>query len=472
MTYDVVIPIYDLASRGIDRLFWQLVSLTNQRFLYRNIFIIDGSREPTQIPVSFAGVEYIHFPQLKFNKPILINIGIKNCDSKYVVISDVDSLYPPQFSERYTGILKKDPDALIVSGSYKLPEGYEYGNLNADWFNQAKKISEPFCDTSCGGVQAIKRDWLITNRGIDERYQGWGGMDGDLLKRVRLDGKSVVWIDRETDAYVLHQYHPLSDKPVMEAEDNREILEHQGRVAVNPSGWAGDGEKYGVVNGDEVIGRALLMAGYKLARIETEETYVTHNGTVIPIKDIDLGDKSVSGLDARGRYNLYKKLAGTIARHLKTGGIVDWDASVELIIPYDGMMKLSTELSGGKALILGFNKLSEYIAVIMDSVNCVEKVAERIKRTNQDNIKIGDTLSKFTANLYDCIILSDARRWAEEAGLFPAMLKPGGILVYVHWEWFDAKGRYQLPQEIRIALSGWRSESFVSGESVTRIFWK
>ena len=273
--YDIVIPIFNIEERGVDRLSRQLMSLYDDEYPWGGVLVVDGSPAPSEaakkVCDGFCGARYINFPQDIFNKSVLINIGIRESKSEYTIISDLDSLYSPRFVRHVGEVFGRNPNAFITSISFYLPEDTDYTGCTEDaWWAKYRKMTGRGIDTACGGVQAAKRSWWYRVRGFDERYVKLGAMDGDTLKRAHADGLEVVWMDRlgGQKTTLFHQWHPVikwkTDDDIGWLERNREVYYGDDTVNRNPRGWCGEG-KIGVSSKlfghDKVIDRALNIIG-------------------------------------------------------------------------------------------------------------------------------------------------------------------------------------------------------------------
>lgn len=60
------------------------------------------------------------------------------------------------------------------------------------------------------GMASFSRKFFAKSKGFDERQVGLAGMDESIMKRAKLGGYEVVWIEDKTD--IIHLWHP-SRKP-------------------------------------------------------------------------------------------------------------------------------------------------------------------------------------------------------------------------------------------------------------------
>lgn len=155
----------------------------------------------TELVSSYGFVNYISC-QTKgelWCKSRAINIALKQCDTDYVFVGDVDMMFHPEFIQRLEGFKQDD----VVTY-------FQVGFLSAKASALCKPFNEyPISFTStkeATGMSLFKTQDLLAIRGYDEYYKGWGSEDTDVHVRLKQAGNRVVFYDDQV--LLLHQWHP------------------------------------------------------------------------------------------------------------------------------------------------------------------------------------------------------------------------------------------------------------------------
>src|SRR5689334_26654 len=86
------------------------------------------------------------------------------------------------------------------------------------------------------GIHAYPRLWFEEIGGFDLTYAGWGFEDSDL----RLRAEWSIGLHRETEALLIHQWHPRSADPAQALRNDRyyqstkmarQVVRNSGRLA-------------------------------------------------------------------------------------------------------------------------------------------------------------------------------------------------------------------------------------------------
>ena len=170
------------------------------------------------------------------------NIGIRNAKADYVMTTDVDCIFAPDFIE--TVLKHVAEDRIIHCRISDLPGNYDGKLDNFFWMNKVSVLRPPF---GYGGCQAFSKKWAFKVRGFDEDYIVWGADDTDFYLRAIQDGLKSIWIEKEASFF--HQYHETENN-----EENRAYV-HANRLRLkmtemgtlpiirNDSGWGGEKPK-------------------------------------------------------------------------------------------------------------------------------------------------------------------------------------------------------------------------------------
>lgn len=143
-----------------------------------------------------------------FNKSWAFNVGVMQYDSPFVLLHDADIVVPPEYIEKslerlgeydamlpWRSIAYLDPDS-----SSRWPEG----DPNILYRHDARTVH--------GGSVLVKRDFYLAIRGMDERFESWGGEDDCLYYKLTHLGR-VIPYNAEKGFDLHHLHHPPQDDP-------------------------------------------------------------------------------------------------------------------------------------------------------------------------------------------------------------------------------------------------------------------
>lgn len=184
----------------------------------------------------------------KFERAKLNNVGIRNSTTPYILTTDVDMLFGPNFISDILNLV--DPNVFIESRTmYWKPDHINRiykGELDPFKNLDSCKIGRIKKRTSAGGCQCSHMDQWTKLRGFDENYVGWGSEDYDLLTRMQRSKIKIVWIGESREGINLfHQYHPKPNiVQDLECQNiNKKFLAKamsgNSPIEVNPNGWGG-----------------------------------------------------------------------------------------------------------------------------------------------------------------------------------------------------------------------------------------
>jgi len=238
-------------TQPASRLF--LKSIQWQDCLNFNLLLVDGgSKNYDELKSYIQCYDQkipVHMIQYKlgkdFNKPILDNFGIRNAKTEYIMTTDVDIVFAPQFVSELIKLL--EPNVMVESRAM-----YWYNN-NAESIYKSDKNQYNIEElrvgvikkrTTCGACQCMHHKSWERIRGFDEQYYGWGSEDYDLYYRARLSGLKAKWMGESLDSImVFHQPHFKSNEQIREdlktQEVNKRRLANVRSFVVNPNGWGG-----------------------------------------------------------------------------------------------------------------------------------------------------------------------------------------------------------------------------------------
>jgi len=222
--------IYPYRNRDLERLKNSLDSLKNQTVSDFEVFLVDyGSQsEKAQATAKlcrdyqFVSYNYLPTQFQPWNKSRALNSVIKNLETGFCFVADVDMIFHPQFVEKALKLQSRNITVYFQVGflcAEKSPGNKEFG----DYKNYRKSTHE------ATGLSMFTVKVLKELRGFDEFYHFWGAEDTDIHVRIRNAGYEVAYYDEEV--LMLHQWHPSYRSS--ESSDLSKELQISGIVQLN-----------------------------------------------------------------------------------------------------------------------------------------------------------------------------------------------------------------------------------------------
>lgn len=203
--------VYGFRDRDLDRVRRSLDSLARQTFSdFRVVFLDYGSRTDTasetrRLVDGYGFCEYVYSDArgLPWNRAHALNTGARRAESDYVMTTDVDMIFPPEFIG--TAMEEVSPERVLYCSCRLLSRGF------SDWDRVDRKGSgaRQAGRSARGGCQLIAAEVFRRLRGFDEYYRYWGVEDRDFHCRLTRAGLHEVWLDERATIY--HQWHPTLD---------------------------------------------------------------------------------------------------------------------------------------------------------------------------------------------------------------------------------------------------------------------
>lgn len=210
MNTTVIIPVHNLRRRGYERLINSLYSLALQDIPVKTIVCDSSERSQFDqlnhiIRSKFTkDVGISHFKILidEFNKPLLLNFGIKEASTKYIMCTDADYIFRKDFIRCLEDSTM--PRRMTVKKVLMLPNKEITTDMVRNWGVFPDCSHNEFGELADGGCQFATKAWFVYCGGYDERMSGWCGMDNDMTNRYKGYGGEVYWMD-QSEFY--HQWH-------------------------------------------------------------------------------------------------------------------------------------------------------------------------------------------------------------------------------------------------------------------------
>lgn len=133
-----------------------------------------------------------------WNKSRAINIALKQCETPYFLVGDIDMIYHPDFITKLFNFKLEGRSIYFQVGFLSEAESKKNKSF-FDYHISFKSTKE------ATGMTLYKTEDLNSINGYDEFYNGWGSEDTDTHKRLLNANKSVVFYEEEL--LMLHQWH-------------------------------------------------------------------------------------------------------------------------------------------------------------------------------------------------------------------------------------------------------------------------
>lgn len=183
-----------------------LKSLSNQSNKNFKVVLVDyGSalkykNELIKLLKTYSFVELINCEtsQQLWCKSRAINIVLKQCDTPYIFVGDIDMRYHPEFIE-----------TLQTLKSQSVTTYFQVGFLNEQESKQKKDFNDYNIDFKSNeeatGMTLFSTKLLKSINGFDEYYNGWGSEDTDVHLRLKNAEHQVIYYSNRI--LMLHQWH-------------------------------------------------------------------------------------------------------------------------------------------------------------------------------------------------------------------------------------------------------------------------
>lgn len=205
----VIIPIHNLFRRGLKRVLYSIYSLHEQIDFIDEIIIVDSSiqHEYNELSHLLKGlpVKHIHFPQYSFNKPLLLNRGIQEAKSKYIMCTDADYLFKKDFLEACE---KHRGEKVMMHKQVKMLPNMNHSLHSVKRWRYPASGYNIWGTLANGACQYATREFFLANP-YPEEMEGFSAMDNIMTYMAYNNGLEIKWIG---ESEILHQHHPVVNK--------------------------------------------------------------------------------------------------------------------------------------------------------------------------------------------------------------------------------------------------------------------
>lgn len=204
--------LYPYRNKDLTRVINSLGSLANQKNKNFSVLFVDfGSNEFYETELlkvcdnyDFVNVIKSYSNGMLWSRSMALNIGLRVINTDYVLVSDIDMIYHPEFIDLVYNKMNKKSVVYFKVGF--LSEDTEIVNFDFD-----KPIVESYSRDYSMGICLFPLKESLEIRGYDEFYKIWGGEDNDFIGRLERKGLSSLFY--EASVLIFHQYHPKHAKP-------------------------------------------------------------------------------------------------------------------------------------------------------------------------------------------------------------------------------------------------------------------
>jgi glycosyltransferase involved in cell wall biosynthesis len=208
MDFSFVITYRDREVETVKRC---LNSLLRQKTTsrYQICFVDYGSREEFRQPLAAfiatqPSIRYAYVPTRGWLwcRSHANNIGLDLAEGKYIVMVDVDLIYPDFFLEKIKKYI--DEQTQVLYHCYFAPREFrDYDTLNFTKAQTFRHTSETLTET---GLMAAPKTAFLQAGYYDEYFKVWGIEDAEMNQRIQKVGYKPFKMPLE-EVYGVHQWH-------------------------------------------------------------------------------------------------------------------------------------------------------------------------------------------------------------------------------------------------------------------------
>jgi len=205
----VIIPVHNLFRRGLKRVVNSVYSLSLQKEYIEEIIIVNSSvvKEFEELCHLLRGcdVRHIHSAQMGFNKPLLLNMGIKAAKGEYIMCTDADYIFKYDFLKTCEDLRGKN--VMMHKQVGMLPNMRVSQTSIVNWKFPKTQLNK-WGTLANGACQYAHKDWFKNNL-YPEDMDGFSAMDNIMTYMAYNNGLDIVWV---SSSEILHQHHKIENK--------------------------------------------------------------------------------------------------------------------------------------------------------------------------------------------------------------------------------------------------------------------
>ncbi|NVB36245.1 glycosyltransferase family 2 protein [Pseudenhygromyxa sp. WMMC2535] len=144
-----------------------------------------------------------------WNRSRALNLGIQHASADYLLCTDADMIFAPNFVSSILEVHARRPrQALVVCACSDLPQRVPERDYALSDFEWLRAQADRRKSIGTGACQSATREFFFHARGYDEAFVHWGSEDTDMRDRALAYGLELEWISDRTEMF--HQWHPTS----------------------------------------------------------------------------------------------------------------------------------------------------------------------------------------------------------------------------------------------------------------------
>lgn len=181
----------------------------------------------------------VHTPtQEVWNRSRALNIGLRACTTPWVLCTDADMIFLPNF---VSSVLHQLEDAskpgIVFCRCSDLPEDVPEQQWHKDDLAFLQSKSQLRETSGTGACQAAALSFFAHARGYDEAFVYWGAEDDDMRLRALRHGLEPRWVSPQTAMF--HQWHPTmkADRPLTRLYNKWRYKLTSHQVVKNKKQW-------------------------------------------------------------------------------------------------------------------------------------------------------------------------------------------------------------------------------------------
>lgn len=202
----MITVIYPYRNRDLVRIKYSLDSLAKQSIKNFKVLLVDYGSElkksnaVKELLLNYKFVRYIYSYNINqpWSRSKAINIGLRQVETEYVFIADIDIIFHAKFIELLHQI--KNPTTSVY---------FQVGYLNKNESKEFKSFENYKIDSvsipRAQGLSLIPYNILKEINGFDEFFHYWGAEDEDVHNRIINANYASQFYNKEI--LLLHQWH-------------------------------------------------------------------------------------------------------------------------------------------------------------------------------------------------------------------------------------------------------------------------
>lgn len=241
----VIVPIRNRSGTRLDNclrsLRWQDLPREQVEIVLSDFGSDDDHRASIEALADAHGARIVYTETDEiWNRSRALNIGIRAATGRYVLCTDADMIFAPNFLRALVEEQRGTGDAaLVVCRCRDLPEDVPEQPWSEADFPTLLERSHLREKLGTGACQMARRTLFEEIHGYDEAYKFWGMEDNDFRYRAKSSGVVERWVHERTA--MLHQWHPSDrgKKPLRKFLNDARFHLTKYRRVKNPRGWGG-----------------------------------------------------------------------------------------------------------------------------------------------------------------------------------------------------------------------------------------